>query len=358
MKRIDLWRVSQGNSGHLSVTAVPSLLETKTEKDLEDLLATSPEILMPGLTLIGRQTPTEGGPLDLLGVDPDGRLVVFELKRGILTREALAQVVDYASFLHELDHEQMCRHIEERSGTGGVPKINDFAAWYSEHFADADDVLEESPRMTLVGLGVDDRTRRMTEFLTAAGVDISLITFHAFELDGQTLIARQTEVTSQKQRSVAQQKVTKVSNAQALQERIERAGVTELFESVLQAVRELLPDVAYEWPNLSTYAFQLPDRAESGNPSYRVYVSLVVDEKRGNEVGIAFLERASRLVTAEIDDARDHLPFEDYWSGNLTRVTAQIWSEHEEQIRGLLQTLTKRWEAQTRTSEDKSVDAE
>ena len=56
-------------------------------------------MLMPGLKLVGRQTPTEGGPLDLLGVDEDGRLVVFELKREMLSREAVAQVIDYASYL-------------------------------------------------------------------------------------------------------------------------------------------------------------------------------------------------------------------------------------------------------------------
>ena len=57
---------------------------------------------MNGLTLIGRQVSTDGGTLDLLGIDADGRLVVFELKRGTLTRDAGAQVRDYASDLAAL----------------------------------------------------------------------------------------------------------------------------------------------------------------------------------------------------------------------------------------------------------------
>ena len=61
---------------------------------------------MEGLTLVGRQTPTEGGPLDLLGVDADGRLVVFELKRGTLSRDAVAQVVDYASYLNAMESDR------------------------------------------------------------------------------------------------------------------------------------------------------------------------------------------------------------------------------------------------------------
>ena len=56
-----------------------------------------PELLEDGLTLVGRQAPTAGGWLDLLGVDRDGRLVIFELKRGSLGRDAVTQVLDYAS---------------------------------------------------------------------------------------------------------------------------------------------------------------------------------------------------------------------------------------------------------------------
>ena len=73
------------------------------EKLLEDILAHSPEVLMEGLTIIGRQNETAGGPLDLLGLDDDGKLVVFELKRGELTRDAVAQVLDYASWLAALE---------------------------------------------------------------------------------------------------------------------------------------------------------------------------------------------------------------------------------------------------------------
>ena len=39
-------------------------------------------MLMPGLQLVGRQLTTANGSLDLLGIDSEGRLVVFELKPG------------------------------------------------------------------------------------------------------------------------------------------------------------------------------------------------------------------------------------------------------------------------------------
>ena len=98
MQKIQLWSVERAE-GKLSATAVESVDNTETEQDLEDLLVASPDLLMEGLTLIGRQVATAGGPLDLLGIDADGRLVVFELKRGTLTRDAVAQALDYASDL-------------------------------------------------------------------------------------------------------------------------------------------------------------------------------------------------------------------------------------------------------------------
>ena len=45
--------------------------------------------------------------MDLLGVDQDGRLTVFELKRGILTRDAVAQSLDYASDLEAYEFERL-----------------------------------------------------------------------------------------------------------------------------------------------------------------------------------------------------------------------------------------------------------
>ena len=76
MKRIQLWLVSKdGTAG--SAVPVDEVVNTETEQLLEDMLVASPELLEPGLKLIGRQVPTDSGPMDLLGVDTDGRLTVF-----------------------------------------------------------------------------------------------------------------------------------------------------------------------------------------------------------------------------------------------------------------------------------------
>src|SRR5712675_902909 len=101
MEEIRLWKID-GSEHDCHITPVLNAAQTKTEEMLEGILVKLPDLLFEELTLVGRQVETAGGPLDLLGVDEEGRLVVFELKRGTLTRDAVAQVIDYASYLAEL----------------------------------------------------------------------------------------------------------------------------------------------------------------------------------------------------------------------------------------------------------------
>ena len=91
MKEIKLWEINQRSIEKQKVTPLKSVNQTKTEKALEKILVENPELFFDGMKIVGRQTETAGGQLDLLGVDADGRLVVFELKRGALTRDAVSQ---------------------------------------------------------------------------------------------------------------------------------------------------------------------------------------------------------------------------------------------------------------------------
>jgi RecB family endonuclease NucS len=129
MEEIRLWRVS-GPKDSPTITDVSSIAQTQTEAMLEEILVKSPSLLANGLRLVGRQTETPGGPLDLLGIDEDGRLVIFELKRRTLTRDAVAQVLDYASYLSSLSTTDLNSLITDSSGKHGIDKIDDFTNWY------------------------------------------------------------------------------------------------------------------------------------------------------------------------------------------------------------------------------------
>ena len=125
MKEIRFWKIDNSKE-EIRIEKVPNVAETETENMLEEVITQHPSLLMEDLKLVGRQTETGGGPLDLLGVDGDGNLVIFELKRGTLTRDAVSQIVDYSSYLASLDPKELADHITSRSGNLGIEKIDNF----------------------------------------------------------------------------------------------------------------------------------------------------------------------------------------------------------------------------------------
>ena len=296
MKKIQLWSVDR-TEGKLSATAVESVDNTKTEQDLEELLVASPDLLMDGLALIGRQVSTDGGPLDLLGIDADGRLVVFELKRGTLTRDAVAQILDYASDLAALDAVRFGALIEKHSGRHGVDRIEDFADWYRQEHPGESEFPLDRPRMVLVGLGVDDCARRVVNFLAESQVDIQLMTFYAFREDGKLFLARQIESESKPDH---RKPPTKESNFRALHDTAKSLGVDELLTQAAQFIEARIG--GYCWPGKQAYSYSLQETTDSGTPSFRTYAALYVLPKKPSSLTLVFTPRAAKAAADAVEE--------------------------------------------------------
>ena len=68
------------------------------------MIVAAPEILLNDWMLIGRQEKTAYGKIvDLLAIAPDGSLVLIELKRNQTPWDVVAQALDYASWVEQLD---------------------------------------------------------------------------------------------------------------------------------------------------------------------------------------------------------------------------------------------------------------
>ena len=346
MEDIKIWALDG-----LTATPLNAASQMESERKLEDTLVNNPGLLMDGLTLVGRQTPTEGGPLDLLGVDKYGRLCVFELKSGTVARDAVAQVIDYASDLDGMSWADLCSLISENSGSDGISKIEDFEAWHSENYGDLESL--KPPRLFLVGLGVDDRTERMVKFIANNGLDMSLLTFHGFELDGKTLLAKQVEVeggiASEQPRTARYS--SRAERREALDQRIEEYGVRDLFDSVAAMFREEWGDWARETPNMNSLTFALPtNEVVSG---WGAYARVDVDE----EVGIVFYRRAFALRQDDFLRATETIDNHGTFPHNLEPLaetnqeiqfylTAADWEVHKETFKALAQAVYAACEAE------------
>ena len=198
---IGIWTVDPGSRAGSKLRVTDRV---ETEEMLEDVLVANPDMLMSGLTLVGRQVPVETGFVDLVGIDEDGRLVVFELKREKLTRAAVAQVLDYCTYLETLSDSEIGTLLAERSGKDGIERIGDFEEWYGSQRGESLRPI----RMVLVGLGLDASAHRMVSCLADRAADIRLVTFHGYAHDQEMLLARQVRAADDARPPVRQAQAT------------------------------------------------------------------------------------------------------------------------------------------------------
>jgi hypothetical protein len=126
------------------------------ERDkLEPMLVANPEVIEEGLRVITHQQQTDTGPLDILGVDADGTMVVIELKN-----EAAEGHLDQG-----LRYYDWCRQN---------------IAWIGQAFKDHRINNKALPRLVLIAPAFSETVRQIAKYV-AIGVDLKLIEYQAVE---------------------------------------------------------------------------------------------------------------------------------------------------------------------------------
>ena len=325
---------------------------TGTEAVLEDILVRKPAMLMPGLELVGRQLPTANGYLDLLGVDSSGRLVLFELKREKLRREAVAQAVDYASWLDSLEDVELHRLISENSGRRGIVEIDNFEEWYDKN--DNWESLESlrPVRIVLVGLGADESARRMADWLARKGVEIGLLTFLGYRHGERMLLARQLESGDEMPNpptgTTRAEKDRK--RLEAINGKLDEYGMRDLWRDAVTAL-ELNSRPSYK-ANLGITFYRRYARALSTGE--RQAASHKIEIADPGEVRVIFFPAAVELCLDEFQELKDEIPFDcrppiNAWPTErvseqwFCRLDEAGWRKHKDSIAGLVRLVDERW---------------
>jgi hypothetical protein len=158
-----------------------------SEKQLEDFIVDKPEMLDPDWMLIGRQVHTDfKGVIDLLALQPDGTPVIIELKRDKTPRDVLAQTLDYASWLENLDPSRLQRIYEEFNDGGNLEK--DFLARFGT--ALDEEALNNDHLMVIVASELDTSTERIVKFLSTRDININVLFFQVFQGNDELLLSR------------------------------------------------------------------------------------------------------------------------------------------------------------------------
>jgi hypothetical protein len=159
--RIKTWEIINDELKEIEESLVNA--ERKEKDHLEKWIKTNSKILGEDILIIGEQVFTKSGPLDFLGIDSSGNLVIVELKRSRLPREALTQAIDYASDVSSWDMNKLNEVCLEYSNQS----LEDIISEKFEGIELEELVINKAQRLLLVGFSVGESLSRMIEWLSS-----------------------------------------------------------------------------------------------------------------------------------------------------------------------------------------------
>jgi hypothetical protein len=180
-----------------------------SELMLEDALVKDLSMLSPQLMLIGRQISTSYGKLiDVLAMDASGNLSVIELKKSRTTREVVAQLLDYASWIQELEYEDIASIYSDKNQ--GKKLEEGFADAFGTNLPEQ---INQDHELIVVASDLDPSTERIINYLSDNyKVPINAVFFRFFRDDGRDYLARTWLIDPEEvERKVSQSKVKKGS---------------------------------------------------------------------------------------------------------------------------------------------------
>lgn len=155
--------------------------EENKEIDLEILLEKNPEYFFDNskILIIGRQVTTNLNTfIDLLGVDQFGNTVVIELKRGKTPRETLAQLIEYASFIDNLDYDQLNEIYQNYSGEDA--SLEDYHQEYYKSDGEEKLSWNKSSKLVIVASNITPEIKQTSMYLRKKGLDVYCVEFKYF----------------------------------------------------------------------------------------------------------------------------------------------------------------------------------
>lgn len=220
-----------------------SLAAEHLEAELECWIAERPEILGEDLLIVSKQKSIDQvGRLDLLAIDRLGQIVIVELKRDLTPREAVAQSLDYASWLNNATENEVLQIAEDYLK-------KPVAEAFAEHFGSKiPTITPQNHRIVLVGSKLDASSERIINYLAQRhGVNINAVFFRYSKLsNGSEVLVRSVLVAE----SVIQTGAAGKQGA-TLTSLLEMAATRKILPTV-QILRKLAEDEDYVWEESAT----------------------------------------------------------------------------------------------------------
>jgi hypothetical protein len=156
--------------------------EENKEIYLEDLLEKNPEYFFEGsqILIIGRQVSTNlNSIIDLLGIDQYGNTVVIELKRDKTPRETLTQLIEYASYIDNLDYDQLNEIFQNYTGEDST--LEDYHKEYFKSDLEQETISwNKNSKLVIVASKITKDIKQTALYMRKWGIDIYCVEFKYF----------------------------------------------------------------------------------------------------------------------------------------------------------------------------------
>ena len=157
---MSIWKITSDGAHKIPETKLRK--EKILEEKLEDWIINDPAILGEPLLIIGRQVmiPEIRDRLDILALDPQGRAVIIELKRGKLKDPVDMQALRYASYISKWsfeDFENRARSFQKEMPDKDFNFNEEFEKFCLEANVDETPDINSDQRLLIVGSEVKDK---------------------------------------------------------------------------------------------------------------------------------------------------------------------------------------------------------
>lgn len=153
------------------------------ESELEGMIYRDVSLLSDQWLLIGRQVRTDfNSIIDFLAIDNSGSLIVIELKKSKTPRDVVAQAIDYASWVKNLNSTDIADIFEEYCQKYlHVKKSLDKA--FVERFGVslAEDELNNAHQIIIVASELDLSSERIVKYLNDSNIPVNVVFFRVFK---------------------------------------------------------------------------------------------------------------------------------------------------------------------------------
>jgi hypothetical protein len=215
MQKVGLWQING--------KAPVRLQECNADLDqqLESWIEADPDLLQIGLTIVGRQVEVEGGRIDLLALDPQGRWVIIEIKRGQVRRDSVMQVIEYAAYLSAMPVEELRRKVD------GYFEGRSASLQSLLEEREAPEALEPETReimLYIIGTGREHGLERLVSYLAERfQMPLFIAQYDVFRLpDGQQILVQEVaeaplpKSATSEQRAPAIEQVCQVADREGI----------------------------------------------------------------------------------------------------------------------------------------------